>query len=85
MNKMRWKYLAFLSLFFAQTDIQDPMETAFYPKNVFKNQPKSVKKTFKGRQCERSEGFQKLIKWNFPLLVWVEKYFLETWISWKHM
>ena len=28
-----YKYLAFLSLFFAQTDIQDPMETAFYPKN----------------------------------------------------
>ena len=61
-NTSEFICLAFLSLFFAQTDIQDPMETAFSPKNVFKNQPKSVKKTFKGRQCERSEGFQKLIK-----------------------
>ena len=32
--EMRWKYLAFL--FFAQTDIQDPMETAFYPENFKK-------------------------------------------------
>ena len=50
-------YLAFLSRFFAQTDIQDPMETAIYPrnmKNICKIQVRSLKKIFKfGRQIGR--------------------------------
>ena len=56
-------YLAFLSRFFAQTDIQDPMETAIYPKNmknICKIQLRSLKKIFQfGRQIgrERSEDF----------------------------
>ena len=61
--EMRYKYL---SLFFAQTDIQDPMETAIYSKNI-KNickiqQLRSLKKIIKfERQTgkERSEGFLK--------------------------